>query len=133
MVASELLILLTLILCGLWTIRAVRYRMAKWQARNWPTTDGTVQKGQVVRGGPTKFQAFVYRSLLGYVYNVDGCRYAGLFVLIASDLETAEKLQKENEGKAVIVQYDPRQPQNSFLQEKELMGRQVIQNPLWIN
>jgi hypothetical protein len=130
--ASELLVLLALFLCGLWMVSVVRYRVRKWRARNWPSAQGTVQRGQVLRGGPTKYQAFIYRSLFGYVYKVEGLRYAGLFVLLAGDQETAESLQKQNEGKRVVVRYDPRRPQISFLQEKELMSREILQNPSWI-
>jgi len=48
-------------------------------------------------------------------------------------MEAAEKLQKQAVGKSVTVKYDPKSPEISFLEERELLGRRVVQNPTWLD
>lgn len=126
------MILLALVLYVWWMAPFVRYRLRKWQSRNWPSVRGTIQKGEVLRGGPTRYQAFVYRSLLGYAYKVDDSPHAGLFVLVAGDEETAVNLQKQCDGKGVTVRYSRTNPDISFLVENQLMDRPIVQNPWWL-
>jgi hypothetical protein len=129
---SDLFMMLTLVL-GVWIlVPFLRYRVDLWRSRNWPNSPGVVRRGLVLRGGPTRFQAFIYRSLFVYDYEVGGSRYAGRFAIIASDSETAEKLQTQCNGISVTVQYNPSQPKDSFLRERDLIGKKILQNPLWI-
>jgi len=74
-----------------------------------------------------------FRSLLGYAYKVNGRPYWGLFALVAEDRETAEKLQKQAEGSPVTVRYNPKNPEVSILGDRELLGRRVVQDPMWLD
>ena len=121
-----------LIILSFWTIPFIRYRIAKRRSHRWPTVLARIETSQILRGGPTRYQALLYRSLVGYSYSVAGVRYPGLFVLIADDQATAENLGKQLVGRDVTACYNPSRPEVSLLVESELMGRQVIQNPLWL-
>ncbi len=74
-----------------------------------------------------------FRSLLGYAYKVNGQSYWGLFALVAEDRDTAEKLQKQAEGKPVSVRYNPKAPDVSLLEDREFLGRKVVQDPLYLD
>ncbi len=113
-------------------IPLIRYRLRKWKSKSWPTVRATIQTSQVLRGGPTRYQALIYRSLLGYEYTVSDTRYSGLFVLIADDEATTKTLRNELLGKEVVVRYNPMNPEMSFLIEAELAGKRVVQNPMWL-
>jgi len=80
-----------------------------------------------------KYLQLPFRSLLGYAFKVNDEPYWGLFVLAAEDMEVAEKLQKQADGKRVTVKYDPENPEISLLVDKELLGRRVVQNPPWLD
>jgi hypothetical protein len=103
-----------------------------FRSRSWPLAYGTVQKGEILHSGPVKYLQLPFRSLLGYSYEVNGKRFWGLFVLPVEDIEAAEKLQKQAVGKSVTVRYDPKSPEISLLEERELLGRRVEQNPTWL-
>lgn len=119
---------------GVWVIaRAVRYQSKLFRSRSWPIVPGTVQKGEVLRSGATNILYVPFRSLLGYTYKVKGRPYFGHFALIAEDLETAEKLQEQAEGKPVTVTFDPKTPELSLLQDREFLGRRVIQDPMYLD
>jgi hypothetical protein len=119
---------------ALWGItRAVRYQSKLFRSRNWPTVPGTVQKGEILRSGATKILYVPFRSLLGYAYQVNGQPYWGLFALIAEDRETAEKLQVHADGRLVTVRYNPRSPEVSLLEDREFLGRRVIQDPIYLD
>jgi hypothetical protein len=119
---------------SIWVIvRAVRYQSKLFRSRNWPTVPGTVQKGEILRSGATKILYVPVRSLLGYAYHVNGQPYCGLFALIAEDRETAEKLQVQADGRPVTVRYNPRSPEVSLLEDREFLGRRVIQDPMYLD
>lgn len=129
----EICVLLGVALYTVSVFPSLRYRLRKWRSRNWPAVLGSVQRGHVRRGGPTRFQAFAYRSILGYSYLVNGSAYLGFFVIIARDQKAAENLQTQCNGKSVTVKYDPQNPGISVLVESELLGRSLLQNPLWVD
>lgn len=119
---------------AIWGVfRATRHQAKVFRSRNWPSIQGTVQKGEILQSGATRFLKVPFRSLLGYAYTVDGRPYWGLFVLIAEDRETAEKLQKQTEGMAVRLRYNPESPSESLLNDKDLLGRRVIQDPFYLD
>lgn len=122
---------LVLLICAYFPF--FRYRLRKLQGRKWPTVVGMIQRGEVRRGGPTRFQALVYRSVLGYSYIVNGLRYAGFVVIIGKNQDDAEALQKQCEGKSVTVKYDPQNPDSSFLVEGQLLDRSLLQNPFYLS
>jgi hypothetical protein len=109
----------------------VQFHLRMLRSRR-PIVQGTVQKGEVLHSGPTKWLQLPFRSLLGYAYQVNGQAYWGIFVLAAEDMQMAEKLQKQAEGYAVAVQYGPKKPEISFLVERELLGRRVVHDPMWL-
>jgi hypothetical protein len=113
-------------------ILQVRHQLRMWRSQSWPTVHGTVQKGEVLHSGGGRASFLPFRSLLGYAFTVNGHPYWGLFVLAAEDMQAAEKLQKQADGIAVTVQYDPKKPDISFLVERELLGRRIVQDPTWL-
>jgi hypothetical protein len=119
---------------AVWGItRALRYQSRLFRSRNWPAVAGTVQRGEILQKGATTFLKVPFRSLLGYAYKVDGRPYWGLFALIAEDRETAEKLQMQAEGRSVAVKYNPKAPEVSVLEDRQLLGRRVIQDPMYLD
>jgi hypothetical protein len=113
--------------------RACRYQSKLFRSRSWPIVPGTVQKGEILQRGATTFLQVPFRSLLGYAYTVNGSPYWGLFAFIAEDRETAEQLQKQAEGRPVTVRYNPKSPEESLLENRELLGRRVIQDPFYLD
>jgi Protein of unknown function (DUF3592) len=115
-------------------IPQIGHHLRVLRSGRWPIAHGRVQKGEILHSGPTNYLRYVpYRALLGYAYEVAGREYSGLFVLAAEDAQTAEKLQKKLNGTEVKVQYDPKNPEISFLVDKELVGRRVVQDPMWFD
>jgi uncharacterized protein DUF3592 len=114
---------------------SVRYFFRKWSSANWPITDATVQKGQIGRGGPSKYAVLVYRSVFGYVYSVNGTRYAGLFVIIVGSEEKASELQRRLDGVRVRVRYNVSHPETSIMQSLpgEFASFVANQDPMWVN
>ena len=92
-----------------------------------------MQKGEILHSGPTRYLQMPFRSLLGYAYRVNDNRYSGIFVLVAEDMESAERLQLQADGKPVRVKYDPKDPGVSVLVDRELLGRRIIQDPMWLD
>jgi len=130
----EIALALALGTFGAWGIvRAVRYQSKLCRSRTWPVTPGTVQKGEILHSGATKILYVPFRSLLGYAYKVNGQSYWGLFALVAEDRETAEKLQQQAEGRAVTVRYNPKTPEVSLLEDREFLGRRVVQDPMYLD
>lgn len=119
---------------AVWAIgRAVRYQAKLFRSRTWPVVPGTVQKVEILHSGSTKILYVPFRSLLGYAYKVNGQSYWGLFALIAEDMETAEKLQQQAEGRPVSVRYNPKTPEVSLLENREFLGRRVVQDPMYLD
>ena len=130
----EIVIVIAMVTLSAWVmVRAVRYQSRLFRSRSWPVVPGSVQKGEILHSGPTKILQLPFRSLLGYAYKVNGRPYWGLFALVAEDRETAEKLQKQAEGSPVTVGYNPKNPEVSLLEDKELLGRRVVQDPMWLD
>jgi hypothetical protein len=46
--------------------------------------------------------------------------------------EDALAMQKEMSGMAVTVRYDPENPDVSILEDREICGRRITQNPHWV-
>ena len=131
---AEIALALALGTFGAWVmVRAVRYQSKLFRSRTWPVAPGTVQKGEILHSGATKVLYVPFRSLLGYAYKVNGQSYWGLFALVAEDRETAEKLQQQAEGRAVAVRYNPKTPEVSLLEDREFLGRRVVQDPVYLD
>ncbi len=130
----EILILIVMVTLSLSAVvPVVRYELRKFRSRGWPVVLGTIQKGEILHSGATKFLYVPFRSLLGYTYTVNGHPYWGYFALVAEDRDLAEKLQLQAEGRPVSVRYDPKTPEVSLLEDRELLGRRVIQDPMYLD
>jgi hypothetical protein len=93
------------------------------------------KEGRLVEGGRANNAAFVYRSVFGYVYSVNGSRYVGLFVIVVGSEEKASELQRRLDGVRVTVRYDPSHPETSIVQglPGEFAGLVANQDPMWVN
>ena len=130
----EILIVAALvILSASFAIPEIRYQFRLMRSGNWPVPQGAVQKGEVLHSGPAKYLQLPFRSLLGYAYKVNGNPYWGIFVLAAEDMEVAEKLQGQADGKSIRVKYDPQSPDISVLADREFLGRRIRQEPMWMD
>ena len=128
-----LVAVLCLAVCMYALVPEVRHQLNVFRTESWPRVCGTVQRGEVLHSGAGKYLFLPFRSLLGYSYKVDSRPYWGFFALPAEDMDVAEKLQKQAEGKTVTVKYDPRNPENSLLEDEELCEHRVTQNPTWLS
>jgi hypothetical protein len=84
-------------------------------------------------GSTGSIRSAAAQSRFGYSYTVDGQSPFGFFIVVADDMSSAHELQKRLDGSSVIVRYDPAKPSISVLENKELGGRQIIQDPLWVD
>jgi hypothetical protein len=113
-------------------IQSLRLYFRKRQSRNWPIASGTVQPGKVVRGHGF-WAPDSYRSILGYTFSANGSpRYSGLFALRAEHEDTAHMLQKQAASTKVKVRYNPENPDISVLEDDQILGRKITQNPHWL-
>lgn len=119
--------LLELLILG---FHELRLEFKKRRSRHWPTTTGTVQPCSVVRGFGS-WNPDLYRCVLGYAFRANESRYAGFFVIEAKNEETAQMLQKQGREVSVTVRYNPLNPDVSILDDVQILGRRIIQNPHW--
>jgi len=72
---------------------------------------------------------------MGYAYQVDGERYAGIFALRGSESDLPGLSQRLT-GATLQIKYDPRDPNNSYVSNiyaPLFEGRTATQNPEWLN
>ena len=72
---------------------------------------------------------FCYHSVFGYAFKANGSRYAGFFALATDDEDSAAALQKQVPGTTVTVRYKFNNPDVSLLEDEQILGRRIIQNP----
>lgn len=91
----------------------IRYMARQYRSVRWPVADATLQKGPLGfvpigrgNGSPAFF--------MGYVYTLNGSKYAGLFALYGSE-KNVERVYKEFPNGTIRVQYDPTNPSVSYL------------------
>jgi hypothetical protein len=104
-----------------------RFIIRRRQSRSWPAAQGTIQSCRVERG--LNFWAFRYHSVFGYAFKANGSRYAGFFALATDDEDSAAALQKQAPGRTVSVRYKSNNPDVSLLEDEQILGRRIIQNP----
>ena len=112
-----------------------RYRARRNLSTNWPTARATIQKGEAQISGPylSLTAAKVPKGLFGYSYSVKDHRYVGFFtVACALGLGEAEDLQEQLNGQSLTIRYNPNRPQESFVVEREILGKRVHQGPNWV-
>jgi hypothetical protein len=105
-----------------------RFTIRRGQSRSWPVAQGTIQSCRVEKG--LNFLApFRYYSVFGYAFKANGSRYAGFFALPTDDEDSAVALQKQAPGTTVTVRYKSNNPDVSLLEDEQILGRRIIQNP----
>jgi len=104
--------------------QTLRLEWRRRQSRGWPLAAGTVQRCCVM---PRTF-----KSVFGYAFAANGSTYAGFFALPTQNPDEADALQKHATGTAVMVRYNPQNPDVSILEERTILGRRVTQNPHWL-
>ena len=107
-----------------------RFIIRRGQSRSWPLAQGTVQSCRVEKA--LNFLApFRYHSVFGYAFKANGSRYAGFIALATDDEDSAAALQKQAPGTTVAVRYRSNKPDVSLLEDEQILGRRIIQNPHW--
>jgi hypothetical protein len=98
-----------------------RYMAQQYRSAGWPVVDATLQKGPIgfVRIGEGEGTPACF---IGYVFSVNGSRYAGIFALYGSG-DNVERVHKNFPGGSIRVRYDPTNPNISSLVD--------LRNPLF--
>jgi hypothetical protein len=117
--------------------RSCRYYFIERQSANWPSTQAIIQKCEAEFHGPmfSLWATKIPKSLFGYSYEVEPVRHIGFFAIerdIGGALGVAWDIQKKLDGKSLIVRYDPKHPNRSFVADREVFGKQVHQGPDWL-
>jgi hypothetical protein len=103
----------------------LRHTFRKRASKNWPTIEATIDSSNL---GP---QGLLHRVHFTYSYRVNGLQYTGRFDLLAGNTISVRDLQQSVVGKKVLVKYDARHLGISFLSDKKIVGRRVLQGPIW--
>ena len=105
-----------------------RFIIRRRRSRSWPAAPGVVQSCRVA---PNFVAPYRYRSVFGYTFKANGSRYAGFFALGTDDEHSATALQKQGPGRTVTVRYKSNDPDVSLLEDEQILGRIINQNPHW--
>jgi hypothetical protein len=119
-VADNLLVLLILVVLGLlvsikqWPEWTRRVRSA-----NWPTTQGTIESGEVKTDRTTTGRSFrsveIATVTLGYSYRLNASYYSGYHIETFLDEQKAWFYVDGLKGREVQISYNPRKPEVSVL------------------
>ena len=112
----------------------VPYLVRRFRSGGWPTLDATIQKGAVGRIHFGK-GASAPASFMGYVYVVQGVRYAGFFALYGDEV-CVRKLHDGLAGASLQIRYSPSDPNLSFLvdySDPRFEGLTATQSPEWLD
>lgn len=107
--------------CGwwLWQFRRVQ------NARGWPSTEGTVEFGNV-EVASTTLRGLVKVPVFAFSYKVNEVYYSGRFTLVPNT-EPGESLIKRMIDRKLTIQYDPRQPSLYLIPDTLIEGCEVKQ------
>jgi hypothetical protein len=119
------LLISIVILLSFMVYRESVFTTRKRASRNWPTIEATIVGSDL---GP---QGLLHRVRFKYSYCVNGSHYAGGFYLLAGDTISVKELQNSVVGRKVLVKHDIRRPGISFLVDMQIVGRRVLQGPIW--
>lgn len=103
----------------------LRHTFRKRASKDWPTIEATIDSSNL---GP---QGLLHRVHFTYSYRVTGLHYTGHFDLLAGNTISVKELQQSVVGKKVFVRYDIHQVGDSFLADELIVGRRVLQGPIW--
>lgn len=111
----------------LWSLR----KLSDWarsslqkQARNWPSTEGTVEYAEPMIAGEDEDTHWV--GELHYTYSVDGCAYSDSHNFRAYDEEDAKEQVEPWRGRKLIIRYFPGNPARSVFIEREQLPVAVM-------
>lgn len=129
---DAIIALIGAILVSVIFFRDLRYMLRKRASENWPTTQATIESTTTRRKVPGSVpQGLIFRAWFTYMYCVSGTQYTGSFVLITGNRKSAEWLKLALAGKRVVVRYNTGNPEVSFLEDTQLMGKTIHQDPRW--
>jgi len=66
---------------------------------------------------------------------VEGVRHIGFFAIarnIGVALGEDSDMQEKLSGRSLTVRYDPQHPHRSFVVDREILGKEVQQDPDWL-
>jgi len=122
---DAILLLFMLIVISYMVFFDLRHTFRMRASKNWPTIEATIESSNL---GP---QGLLHRVHFTYSYRVNGLHYTGRFDLLAGNTISMKELQRSVVGKKVFVKYDTRHLGVSFLSAKQIVGRRVLQGPIW--
>ncbi len=76
-----------------------------------------------------------YASVFGYVFEVGGITYSGIFAILTNE-EQAKRLQNSLADSVIRIRYNPADPDNSVLEDihdPQFEGLTGMQDPLWLD
>jgi hypothetical protein len=114
-----------MILVAFMVFHDLRFTIRKWASKNWPTIEATIDSSNLGA------QGLLRRVHFTYSYRVNGLHYTGRFDLLAGNTISVKELQQSVVGKRVLVKYDVRHLGVSFLSDEQIVGRRVLQGPIW--
>ena len=104
-----------------------RWRLAKIEkAKQWPTTEATIQTGALEVVASTEFNA-IKLPAFAFSYQVRGEYYSGRFALMPYTVEYDESLINRMIGRKLVVCYDPAHPERWLIPDKMIDGYRVEQ------
>jgi hypothetical protein len=112
-------------------VQSLRLAWRRGRSHSWPIAPGTVQPAGV-KAGWGFWAPAQYRSIFAYAFPANGSRYAGFFAVEADREGDALAMQKQMTGMGVTVRYDPEHPDISILEDRQISGRRLTQNPHWL-
>jgi hypothetical protein len=119
---------------GVWAFVQIRYLIRRHGRNRWPTAEAIIQKG-ALGNVPIEKGATVHAGFLGYVFTVQGARYAGYFALIGDETRV-QSTYDALAGSTIQVRYNPSEPDVSFLadyKDRRFEGLKVTQSPQILN
>jgi hypothetical protein len=136
---------MTVFVLLLFGIPYTRYFLRRSEIPSWPITNARITDSEVRRGLPDEYipqianidpyvHAVVpFHCRAQYVYLVDGATYSSWFALFAMSQPAAQEFAVRLAAQTILVKYDPRNPEDSVLEEPRMFDQKVIQadtNPL---
>ena len=104
-----------------------RWQVAKVEkAKQWPTTEATVQSGAVEVVASTR-SSTVGLPAFAFSYQVGGEYYSGRFALMPYTVKYDESLIGRIIGRKLVVCYDPAHPDRWLIRDETMDGYKVEQ------
>jgi Protein of unknown function (DUF3592) len=110
----------------------IPYLLKYLRRKNWPSADGTIQKGAM--GRISRGKGFIPACFIGYAFKVQGERYGAYFVLVGNE-NTLHKVNEDLTGTILQIHYDPSDPNTSLLvdyRDFRFAGLTASQDPDWL-